>query len=83
MSPFINESNIILVSFLPYLFKRPQINDIIILKHPDKNIKIIKRIRKIHNNKYFVIGDNIRKSTDSRVFGPIDKSLILSKVLFK
>ena len=83
MSPFINNSNLIIVSFFPYLFKKPQVNDVIILKHPKKNINIIKRIQSIDNNKYFVTGDNREKSTDSRIFGLIDESLILSKVLLK
>jgi signal peptidase I len=35
------------------------------------------------SNQYFVLGDNVPKSADSRLFGPIEKSDIVVKVLGK
>jgi len=34
-------------------------------------------------DQYFVLGDNRNASKDSRVFGPVDKSFIIGKVLFR
>ncbi len=79
MSPSIIKNSIIIVSYIPYFFTQPKIGDIVIVKHPHKNISIIKRIQKIKNNKYYILGDNSYQSTDSRDFGYIDKSLIIAK----
>ena len=38
---------------------------------------------KLAEDQYFVIGDNTLHSTDSRVYGPITKSQILSKFICK
>lgn len=35
------------------------------------------------DGQYFVLGDNRGNSTDSRVFGPVDKSLIIGEVLLR
>ncbi len=83
MSPLINNNEFIVVSIIPYLLQKPTINDIVVLIHPSKNIKIIKRISQINKKKYFVIGDNSENSTDSRNFGFISHDLILAKVLFR
>jgi signal peptidase I len=35
------------------------------------------------NNEYYVLGDNRNQSKDSRSFGPVDKSFIIGRVLFR
>jgi len=35
------------------------------------------------DNQYFVFGDNRGSSKDSRSFGPVDKSFLIGKVLFR
>ena len=44
--------------------------------------EMIKRIQKVRGREYYVIGDNKKESTDSRKFGPIDKSQIIGKVIW-
>jgi nickel-type superoxide dismutase maturation protease len=81
MSPTFNEGEEILVNRLSFLFKKPKAGDIIACKDPRDRKILIKRISKIEDNKYFVVGDNKQNSTDSRKFGMIEKSDILGCVL--
>lgn len=38
---------------------------------------------KLNNDEYFVLGDNRNASKDSRVFGPVNKNLIIGSVLLR
>ncbi len=80
MSPTFESGDVVLVNRLSYLFGKPKIGDLVVLR---KNKYIIKRISKIKENQFFVIGDNERESTDSRSFGWIKKKEIIGKVMFK
>lgn len=57
--------------------------DDIVVARNKKGLIIIKRIQSIENEKYFLVGDNAKESTDSRDFGFVTKKDILGKVLFK
>lgn len=80
MEPALNHGQIVIGSSLPFLFKKPEIGDIVVLAH---GRCIIKRIVKIEKDKIFIMGDNKKESTDSRSFGWINKQEILGKVMFK
>lgn len=54
--------------------------DVVVIKHNDR--EMVKRIQNVHDQEYFVEGDNKKESTDSRHFGPIDQSQILGKVIY-
>lgn len=56
-------------------------NDMIVLKDPRSNKFLIKRIKKIKANTYWIEGDNKKASTDSRAFGFVEKQSILGKVI--
>tara|TARA_Y100001968_G_C19239418_1_gene658642 strand:- start:431 stop:808 length:378 start_codon:yes stop_codon:yes gene_type:complete len=57
------------------------IGDIVVAYHPKiKNKLIIKRIYRIHQNKFDLRGDNFLSSTDSRQWGLIKSELIVGKV---
>ena len=81
MEPTLFSGETVLVSSLPFLFSSPKIGDIVAIKNKEKIF--IKRIAKINREKYFVKGDNIRDSLDSRKVGRILKKEIVGKVIFK
>lgn len=80
MKPAFKSGDAVLVNRLSYFFCNPKIGDIVVLK---RERYIIKRIAKIENNKCFVLGNNKKKSTDSRDFGWVNKKEIVGKVIFK
>lgn len=83
MQPTIKDGTAVLINKLAYLFKKPKIGDIVVLK---RQKYIIKRIAAINpsadGEQVFVIGDNKKESNDSRHFGWIGKDNILGKVIY-
>lgn len=79
MEPAYNEND--LVFAFSYLLGSPKEKDVVIVK--DKKKYLIKRVIKIKNNKYFLLGDNLKDSLDSRKMGWIDRQSILGYVLYK
>ncbi len=56
------------------------IGDIVIFNHPNKNIKLIKRISSIRGEGLEVSGENTNFSDDSNYFGLINKDSIVGIV---
>ncbi|MCL5435203.1 MAG: S26 family signal peptidase [Patescibacteria group bacterium] len=82
MEPFIKNNSIVFASGIPYLFKNPKVNDIVVFK--DKEGKtLIKRITRNKKDRYFVAGDNKGDSLDSRQLGDISKRQVIGKVIYK
>ena len=79
MLPGLKDGDLVLVN--PYA--APQIDDIVLARHPFKrSVQIIKRIKEISpEGRYFLVGDNADESTDSRSFGAIPAKDILGKVV--
>lgn len=61
-------------------FVNPQVGDIVVIKQD--NMEIVKRVQKVDGKEVFVMGDNIRESTDSRHFGSITLDQIKGKVVY-
>ncbi|HUC38739.1 MAG TPA: nickel-type superoxide dismutase maturation protease [Candidatus Acidoferrum sp.] len=81
MEPAVRDGDYVLVSRLSYLFGRPKEKDIVVLRYPGRKTIIIKRISKIRDGSYLVLGDNRSLSVDSRTFGPVRKDAIIGKVI--
>ena len=56
---------------------------IVIIYHPLKNIRLIKRVKNIIKNSIEVLGDNIEYSDDSNKFGLINNEKVIGIVTSK
>lgn len=85
MEPTILNGQSVFASSIPYLFVKPRIGDIAVVKQIYKytSMLVIKRIREIKGNKFYVLGDNKLDSSDSRKYGWIDRDQIVAKVIYK
>lgn len=65
-----------------YVFSKPKIGDLVVVKHDGK--EIIKRMTKIPDRGKMIMlaGDNPKQSTDSRHFGPISMDWVVGKVVY-
>ena len=77
--PLLKEGEVVLCVKL-YTFSKIKINDIVVFKHKN-NGSMIKKVKKINENGYFVQGEN-PDSIDSRNFGELEKKELLYKVIF-
>lgn len=82
MEPNFKEGDYVVVNKLAYLLGKPSEGDVVVFKHPkEDDMFLIKRITNATNSdEYYVAGDNMDYSQDSRHFGPVKKSLIVGKV---
>tara|TARA_B100000927_G_C16250220_1_gene383199 strand:- start:173 stop:466 length:294 start_codon:yes stop_codon:yes gene_type:complete len=83
MIPALNDGDI--VFFKKYSFNKSllKIGDIIIFYHPLKKIRLIKRVKIIKEFSLEVSGDNQIFSSDSNLFGAIQKEKIIGIVTSK
>ena len=60
-----------------------KVGDIVVAKHPVEQIsEIIKRVQNINERgHYFLVGDNLSDSNDSRNFGAVTRAYIKGKVV--
>ncbi len=60
-----------------------KVGDIVIAKHPIEQVsEIVKRVQKINERgHYFLVGDNLEDSNDSRNFGAVTREYIKGKVV--
>lgn len=95
MTPTIRENNVVLINKLVYKFRKPKKGEIVIFNSiVDSSFWMCKRIIylegdvfevngrtiKVPENCFWVEGDNKDNSFDSRMFGPVNKFLLLGKV---
>lgn len=82
MEPTLKHGDSVLACHIAYKLSRPKKDHIVVVTHPTKGIPIIKRITKAKDSKFFLEGDNAKKSTDSNDFGWIERNRILGKVFY-
>lgn len=85
MQPLLQPGEEILIN--PYAYRKvlPQINHIVVAIHPYREgLEIIKRVTYIAEDRtFFLLGDNLAYSSDSRNFGTIPLKNIMGKVTSK
>lgn len=81
MYPRYKEGDVLVVNKLAYLFQKPKVNDIVLLKSPREKRWLVKKISYEKGGKYFVIGENENESADSRQFGRIERKNIIGKII--
>jgi nickel-type superoxide dismutase maturation protease len=81
MFPEFNDGDEVLVK----TYKSYNVKDVVLAAHPfKKSVKIIKRIDQISDvGEFFLLGDNLNESTDSRTLGFFSHDQILGKVIKK
>ena len=67
MNPTLYDGEVVLVD----REAEPQVGDIVVAKHPlEQTSEVVKRVSRINEHgHYFLVGDNLEDSNDSREFG--------------
>ena len=83
MLPTLKEGD--MVFFKKYIKNKSllKVGQIVIIYHPLKNIRLIKRVKNISKNSIEVLGDNIEYSDDSNKFGFINNEKVIGIVTSK
>ena len=83
MLPTLKEGD--MVFFKKYIKNKSllKVGQIVIIYHPLKNIRLIKRVKSIIKNSIEVFGDNIALSDDSNQFGLINNEKVIGIVTSK
>ena len=79
MNPTLKDGETVLVDKLAII----EVGDIVIAKHPvEQTSEIVKRVERVNERgHYFLVGDNLEDSNDSRHFGAVTKEYIKGKVV--
>ena len=90
MSPGLLPGERLLVDRLAYLRRRPGVGDVVLVAHPLRpGLRMLKRISgtpgqtidgaRLGRGEYWVLGDNLDGSTDSREFGAVKRRDLLGR----
>jgi len=79
MNPTIKDGETVLVDREAKI----EVGDIVVAKHPtEQTSEVVKRIERINEHgHYFLVGDNLEDSNDSRHFGAVTREYIKGKVV--
>lgn len=80
MNPTLRDGEIVLVDREAREIK---VGDIVVARHPfEPDSEVVKRVERINDRgHYFLVGDNLDDSNDSRHFGAVTREYIKGKVV--
>lgn len=79
MYPTLSDCEVVLVDRNAHI----SVGDIVVAKHPiEQDTELVKRVESINKDgNYFLVGDNLENSNDSRHFGAIARDYIKGKAV--
>lgn len=79
MNPTLKDGEVVLVDRAAEI----EVGDIVVAKHPlEQTGEVVKRVERINERgHYFLVGDNLEDSNDSRHFGAVTREYIRGKVV--
>ncbi len=84
MLPEISPGERVLVNKAAYWLGKPSTGDLVVLRDPrDSRRLLLKRLDTPDGDRWHVAGANAPASTDSRTFGPVERELLVGKVLLR
>lgn len=80
--PTFRQGDFVLISKIPFRFKKPKEGDVIVFEHPIYGV-MIKRISQVlEDGKLFYVLGTDEFSVDSRQFGAVKRGALLGKVIW-
>ncbi len=81
MVPLLKPGEEVLVDGCAYRGRRPEPGDLVVARHPARDLKLVKRVVAVREDGACLLsGDNPRESSDSRQFGAVPLDHILGRV---
>lgn len=61
-----------------------RVGDVVLARRPDRpEVEMVKRIAAFEGGRLVLLGDNPAQSTDSRVFGPVDRTAVIAVIRWR
>ena len=80
MRPTLEPGDFVLVNERALNDKTPAVGDLVLARHPFRDLLIVKRVSQVDDGRLSLRGDNDTESMDSRGFGSISISQVIGRV---